>query len=189
MDLDTSERDGGKRIYSRLGPSQDRYQKVCYHWQNGRCNRYPCPFLHSELPPKRANYSSSYSSPDDPRNFQGGGSGFNRRNPNPNPNSTALSNHNGPNPAVSNHNGPPSRWGRSRGGGGGGARVPTKNPEKMCGYWLKGKCTYGDSCRYLHASSIGDTFSFLKLLEGHEQVVLFMIICILLGFFSCWFFV
>lgn len=153
MDFDTSERDGGKRIYSRLGPPPDRSRKVCFHWQAGRCNRHPCPFLHTDAPQKRANYSS----PDDPHKFQAAGSGFARRNPNPN--STA----------GSNPNGHSSNWGRSRGGG--GARIPPKSSEKICGYWLKGKCSYGDKCRNLHSWFVGETFSFLTLLEGHQKVV------------------
>ncbi|MED6150007.1 hypothetical protein PIB30_068034 [Stylosanthes scabra] len=37
MDVDG----GNKRVF---------HQKVCYHWQAGKCNRHPCPFLHSATP-------------------------------------------------------------------------------------------------------------------------------------------
>ncbi|OMO85979.1 hypothetical protein CCACVL1_09884 [Corchorus capsularis] len=47
---------GNRRVFNRLGgPStaptdSSKNQKVCYHWQAGRCNRNPCHFLHRELP-------------------------------------------------------------------------------------------------------------------------------------------
>ncbi|OMO71802.1 Zinc finger, CCCH-type [Corchorus olitorius] len=47
---------GNRRVYNRLGgPStapadSSKNQKVCYHWRAGKCNRYPCRFLHDELP-------------------------------------------------------------------------------------------------------------------------------------------
>nr|CAD1844548.1 unnamed protein product [Ananas comosus var. bracteatus] len=67
MDVETGDRYGNKRMHNRLGPSHptsssssssaaaaaavnDRANKVCYHWRAGRCNRHPCPFLHSEPP-------------------------------------------------------------------------------------------------------------------------------------------
>lgn len=55
MDLDAH--GGNKRVFNRLGgggggPSTtDAKQKVCFHWRAGRCNRFPCPYLHRELPP------------------------------------------------------------------------------------------------------------------------------------------
>ncbi|XP_077234953.1 transducin/WD40 repeat-like superfamily protein [Tasmannia lanceolata] len=155
--MDFEARDGNKRVYNRLGPASvgNRQQKVCFHWQAGRCNRYPCPFLHSELPqggsngnaPKRAHQFS------EERNFQGPtSSAFTRRNPDPDAN-------------------PSHKWGRGRGGGSGGVRVPRKTPEKVCTYWLAGNCTYGDSCRFLHSWFMSDSFTFLTLLEGHQKAV------------------
>ncbi|KAJ6748038.1 WD REPEAT-CONTAINING [Salix purpurea] len=66
MDLDYN---GGnttttnKRVFHRIGGGQSvndtsnqhnhqhqQNQKVCYHWRAGKCNRFPCPFLHRELP-------------------------------------------------------------------------------------------------------------------------------------------
>ncbi|KAE9621014.1 putative transcription factor C3H family [Lupinus albus] len=53
MDVDG----GNKRVFNRLGGTAGgpRNQKVCYHWQAGKCNRHPCQFLHSELPPHNSN--------------------------------------------------------------------------------------------------------------------------------------
>ncbi|CAK9161000.1 unnamed protein product [Ilex paraguariensis] len=44
--------EGNKRVFHRRGQSSidNKQQKVCYHWRAGKCNRYPCPFLHRELP-------------------------------------------------------------------------------------------------------------------------------------------
>ncbi|KAA8533783.1 hypothetical protein F0562_031300 [Nyssa sinensis] len=43
---------GNRRVFQRLRPSNDnKQQKVCFHWRAGQCNRYPCPYLHRELPP------------------------------------------------------------------------------------------------------------------------------------------
>ncbi|XP_074592776.1 zinc finger CCCH domain-containing protein 17-like [Curcuma longa] len=52
MDFESADRYGNRRTYHRAGPSQvpDRANKVCFNWRAGRCNRHPCPFLHSELP-------------------------------------------------------------------------------------------------------------------------------------------
>ncbi|OMO97943.1 hypothetical protein COLO4_14246 [Corchorus olitorius] len=72
---------GNRRVFNRLGgPStaptdSSKNQKVCYHWQAGRCNRNPCHFLHRELPlpsaatangsgaPKRFADDSGFSGP------------------------------------------------------------------------------------------------------------------------------
>ncbi|KAK4280405.1 hypothetical protein QN277_012033 [Acacia crassicarpa] len=140
MDVDG----GNKRVFQRLrGPPPDgRQQKVCFHWQAGRCNRYPCPFLHGEPPPPNANGMSSkrsHGSSDD--------SGFSgpRRNPNFSGSST---------------------W-----GGVHGANKLIRKTEKLCNYWVQGKCSYGESCKYLHSWSVGDGFSLLTQLEGHQKVV------------------
>ncbi|KAG6483899.1 hypothetical protein ZIOFF_060685 [Zingiber officinale] len=52
MDFEQPDRYGNRRAYQRAGPSQvpDRSNKVCFHWQAGRCSRHPCPFLHSDPP-------------------------------------------------------------------------------------------------------------------------------------------
>lgn len=41
-------------MFNRLGggPSTaENKQKVCNYWRAGKCNRFPCPYLHRELPP------------------------------------------------------------------------------------------------------------------------------------------
>lgn len=164
MDLD-----GSKRVFQRLGPgaaapsssssaNDNKQQKVCFHWRAGKCSRFPCPYLHRELPPpdqqSMGNGAATSKRPygfagDD---YYGGGGGGMRRN--------------------SNFN---NSWGRqqqlqqqgygSRGGG------VVKKTEKLCNYWVQGNCSYGDKCRYLHSWSTGDCFSLLTQLEGHEKVI------------------
>ncbi|KAJ8552725.1 hypothetical protein K7X08_020118 [Anisodus acutangulus] len=152
--------DGSKRVFNRLGPSQQQHgdnnnkqPKVCYHWRAGRCNRFPCPFFHRELsaPPHQqqphGNNGMSSSSSEQPHGFSDdnnrGGSGL-RRNPNFN-----------------------NTWGRTAGGGG----AVVRKTEKVCNYWVKGNCTYGNTCRYLHSWTTGDCFTLLTQLEGDQKVV------------------
>ncbi|KAG4952551.1 hypothetical protein AAZX31_16G176200 [Glycine max] len=144
MDVDG----GNKRVYNRLG-GDAKHQKVCFHWQAGKCNRYPCPFLHSELPANshHANGASSKRAYDN--------SGFS-----------------GPRRSPSFNN----TWGRggSRGGGGAGAgagRGVVVKAEKVCNYWIQGNCSYGERCKFLHTWSVGDGFSLLTQLEGHQKAV------------------
>ncbi|XP_058104731.1 zinc finger CCCH domain-containing protein 17-like [Magnolia sinica] len=148
MDMDSAERNGNKRIiFNRLGPApaNHRSPKVCFHWQAGRCNRHPCHFLHADLPPKR-----THQYPDD-RNAQASGS-----------------------PAFSGHNGS-SNWGRGRGRGGrsagGRGGVPSKIADKLCSHWAAGNCSYGETCRFVHSWFVGESFTFLTLLEGHQKAV------------------
>ncbi|MED6219950.1 Zinc finger CCCH domain-containing protein 48 [Stylosanthes scabra] len=153
MDLDG----GNKRVYQRLGgPSGDsKHQKVCYHWQAGKCNRHPCPFLHSELPTPNVNGTSSkrpHGSADN--------SGFSGHRRTPHFNNT---------------------WGRGggrgvggRGAGGGvvgGDMSVVRKADKVCNYWIQGNCNFGERCKFLHSWNTGDGFSMLTQLEGHQKVV------------------
>ncbi|KAM7491671.1 hypothetical protein LguiA_034592 [Lonicera macranthoides] len=147
---------GNKRVFNRLGPSVDnRNQKVCYHWRAGRCYKNPCPYLHRELPlphqqqqqqqpPPMSNGAASSKRPlgfSEDQNLP-------RRNPNFNSSSS---------------------WGRVQGGGV-GSRVVRKQ-EKVCNFWVNGKCHFGDGCKFLHSWSTGSCFSLLTKLEGHQKVV------------------
>ncbi|KAF3331860.1 zinc finger CCCH domain-containing protein 17-like protein [Carex littledalei] len=157
MDIEADERRyGSKRIYQRLGPASgqpDRPSKVCFHWQAGRCNRHPCPFLHSELPATQGPSSSSKRAPQQNLVWQ---------------NPSTRGNGGGPN------GGNQSKWGKGRheentrrlNGG-----VGTSQGEKVCKHFLLGTCTFGDRCRYLHSWSIGDGFSLITPLKGHQKVV------------------
>ncbi|XP_059629382.1 zinc finger CCCH domain-containing protein 48-like [Cornus florida] len=139
--------EGNKRVFQRLGPSSDnKNQRVCYHWRAGKCSRFPCPFLHRELTPAQPSQppiSNGIGTSKRPHGFADD-QHFIRRNTNFNNSST---------------------WGRVHGN-----RV-LKKTEKVCNFWLQGSCNYGDKCRFLHIWSTGDCFSLLTQLEGHQKVV------------------
>ncbi|KAL6004664.1 hypothetical protein ACLOJK_005219 [Asimina triloba] len=50
--------------------------------------------------------------------------------------------------------------------------APKGSAEKLCKFWALGKCNYGDRCRFLHSWCVGDSFTFVTALEGHQKVVL-----------------
>ncbi|KAI8564724.1 hypothetical protein RHMOL_Rhmol03G0204000 [Rhododendron molle] len=147
--------EGNKRVFQRLGPSttDTRNQKVCFNWRAGKCDRFPCPYLHRELPPPQQQYARNGTSKR-PHGFAADEQQMPRRNPN-----------------FSNTSS--SSWGRGYGGGGGGGGrgIVLKKTEKICNYWVQGNCSYGDRCRYLHSWTTGDCFSMLTELEGHQELV------------------
>ncbi|KAF0933273.1 hypothetical protein E2562_017062 [Oryza meyeriana var. granulata] len=151
MDIETDGRFGNKRVHNRLGPangaaSSSTSGKVCIHWRAGRCNRFPCPYLHSELPEattKRTNH--------------GAGAGGNVWR---NPNSGGGGGRGG---------GGLKKWGRGPGGADGGPRH--KVPDRPCRYFLAGDCSYGEKCRYPHTYCMSDSITLLTPLQGHEKVV------------------
>ncbi|KAG5230614.1 hypothetical protein OIU77_007239 [Salix suchowensis] len=162
MDLDYN---GGnststnKRVFHRLGGGQSandtsshnhnqQNQKVCYHWRAGRCNRFPCPFLHREIsaPPPHAAVNGGVGAK---RGFVG------------NDSSSSFSGRRG------NNSNSLGRFGNK----GDGRGVRGGSVEKVCTYWVQGHCNRGDTCRFLHSWSLGDGFSLLTQLEGHQKVI------------------
>uniref|UniRef100_A0A0D3F8V1 C3H1-type domain-containing protein n=1 Tax=Oryza barthii TaxID=65489 RepID=A0A0D3F8V1_9ORYZ len=153
MDIETDGRFGNKRVHHRLGPangaaSSSTSGKVCIHWRAGRCNRFPCPYLHSELPEATAKRPS-----------QSGGGGNVWRNPHSG----------GGGGRGAGGAGGPNKWGRGPGGADGSPRH--KVPDRPCRYFLAGDCSYGEKCRYPHSYSMSDSITMLTPLQGHEKVV------------------
>ncbi|CAL4884663.1 unnamed protein product [Urochloa decumbens] len=148
MDIETDGRFGNKRMHNRLGPGSgggpsSTNGRVCNFWREGRCNRFPCPFLHSELPeaaapPKRPSGPGGNVWRNPTAGGRGGGRGHNR-------------------------------WGR--GPGGASAAVTHRPPDRPCKYFLAGECSYGDRCRYPHSYCISDSITMLTLLKGHDKSV------------------
>lgn len=137
------QRFGAPSTATSVDPSK---QKVCYHWRAGRCNRYPCPYLHRELPPPTSNGGG-------PKRFaENSGSQFYGRGPN-------------------KFSGGSNTWGRVQGSNN---MAKVRKEEKLCNFWSQGHCNYGDRCRFLHSWNVGDSFSFLSQLEGHQKVHTFL---------------
>ncbi|XP_021765944.1 zinc finger CCCH domain-containing protein 48-like [Chenopodium quinoa] len=42
---------------------------------------------------------------------------------------------------------------------------------KICEYWLKDSCVYGDKCKDLHSWCYGDGFSVVAQLQGHKKAI------------------
>lgn len=137
-------------MFQRLGgPSTDPKNKVCYHWRAGKCTRYPCPFLHRELP----------SPPTHPPN----GTASSKRH-------HAFAAAAADDPSVPRR-APNNTWGRPHAGRGGGNNRVVRKMEKICTYWLQGNCSYGETCKFLHSWSMGEGFSLLTQLDGHQKVI------------------
>lgn len=149
MDVDGG---GNKRVFQRLtGPSNDpKHQKVCYHWRAGKCNRFPCPFLHRELQPPAVHPPNGTASSKRHHAFAASAAADDSGGPRRGPNSNT--------------------WGRVHGNAPGGANKFIRKTEKVCNYWIQGNCSYGDKCKFLHSWSMGDSFSLLTQLEGHQKV-------------------
>ncbi|KAE8682339.1 Zinc finger CCCH domain-containing protein 17 [Hibiscus syriacus] len=152
MDLDG----GNRRVFNRLGgpsaalpPDSSKNQKVCYHWRAGKCSRFPCPFLHRELPHPSGPTSAVANGSGAPKCFSGD-SGFSGPTPRRGPNFNNNRNNN---------------WGRM------GANKVVRKTEKVCNYWVQGNCSYGDRCKFLHSWNLGEEFTLLNHLDGHQKVV------------------
>lgn len=144
--------DGSKRIFQRLGPSQGdngtKQTKVCFHWRAGRCNRFPCPYLHRELPQSSQPHASLTNSTAPSKRSQGFSDDFGggvRRNTN--------------------------SWGRTQAHVSGNSTRAVTKTDKVCNYWVNGSCKYADNCRFLHSWSTGNCFCMLTHLEGHQKNV------------------
>ncbi|CAA6673621.1 unnamed protein product [Spirodela intermedia] len=156
MDVESMEMNGSKRVFQRQagGSVAGGTGKVCNYWLQGRCNRRPCP-ISMAIPPPIGN-----------RN---------------NPKSTKMVRRRGrrgiPGAAAAaawcgETRGPGSA---ARAGGGSaataGAPAARRGSEIICKFFVKGRCSYGESCKFLHSWSVGDDFSLLTKLEGHQKVV------------------
>ncbi|XP_078445995.1 zinc finger CCCH domain-containing protein 17-like isoform X2 [Wolffia australiana] len=155
MDVESMEMNGGRRSYQRPGGAA----KICNYWMQGRCNRHPCPYLHgdpSQRQPKKPQESDDLGAKRAQGYSRGGGLVWK----NPNLGGAA-----------------PSKWGRGRGAGGGsgattGPGQPArKGADSICKFFVKGRCSFGETCKFLHAWSMGDDFSLLTTLEGHQKVI------------------
>ncbi|KDO46266.1 hypothetical protein CISIN_1g016134mg [Citrus sinensis] len=139
---------------------------VCVYVLEGRCNRNPCRFAHTESSslllsnPKLAKKSPpSYNRL---KNNLWVSSGSEDRIPHvrnrENPGYTGPKNSSSASSTVSDESGDKST----------SKKTTLKN---VCCHWLLGNCVRGDECRFLHSWFCGEGLTMLAKLEGHEKAV------------------
>ncbi|XP_052177807.1 zinc finger CCCH domain-containing protein 17-like isoform X4 [Diospyros lotus] len=114
-------------------------------WLEGRCCRHPCKFLHAE--------TKSVTSRQ-PKQFQDYKSRTWKRTPD---NSSIVKN---------------SSVLSSAEDGSEHSNGTERVQDKVCQYWLPGKCVHGEVCKFLHSWSYGNGFSMITKLEGHCKAVM-----------------
>ncbi|RZC51212.1 hypothetical protein C5167_019634 [Papaver somniferum] len=141
--------DNTKRIVNRSGGGVPTIDEVCRHWRAVRCTRNPCQYRHGELP--QPNSNNGRQQPSNQRNFSLSGS-FPQRKPN-------------------TYNRVPSKWGNQAGAvpKSTGFKAPLNTRDQICKYWMAGKCSYGERCKFLHQWFVSDDFTMLAQLAGHEK--------------------
>lgn len=140
---------------------------VCVYVLEGRCNRNPCRFAHTESPPLPiSNPKLAKKSPP----------GYSRLKNNvwvsrwsedrilhvrnrENPGYTGPKNSSSASSTLSDESGDKSTSNRT-----------TLN--NVCRHWLLGNCVRGDECRFLHSWFCGEGLTMLAKLEGHEKALL-----------------
>ncbi|XP_019188078.1 PREDICTED: zinc finger CCCH domain-containing protein 48-like [Ipomoea nil] len=155
-------------VFNRLRVGGRVYNKVCIYWLQGRCNRNPCQFRHSEssLQQPRQTLSTIY---DDDRHSV--------RPETSQRNSSYMSPKTGTNLTngivdSGSKTGPGTKKTVSISRGSGSKGKVTQKPQiKLCQYWVTNHCVHGDKCKDLHAWSFGDGFSLLAKLEGHTKAI------------------
>lgn len=137
---------------------------TCVYWLQGRCNRNPCRFLHSETP----SILSTASCRDDTASYHNARKRFHI------PSESAKT-------VVRRKTGndmfPPKHTTKkvlNRNMGDDRERtqvLPQKPSISICKYWMNDNCVHGDQCRNLHSWSYGDGFATLAKLQGHKKVL------------------
>ncbi|KAE8665509.1 Zinc finger CCCH domain-containing protein 63 [Hibiscus syriacus] len=141
---------GNRRVYKRPGIDSSKNQKVCFHWRACKCTRFPCPFLHSEPAyPSGSAASATGNGSGTPKRFADD-CGFSGQLPRRSPN------------FKNKHNNSCGRM---------GANKVVRKTEKVCNFWVRGNCSYGDKCKLLHSWSLGEGFNMLNHLDGHQKLV------------------
>lgn len=117
---------------------------ICAFWLEGRYSRHPCKFLHAE---------TESATSRQPKQFQDYKSRTWKRTPD-NSSTAKISSVLSSAEDGSEHSN-------------GTERVQ----DKVCQYWLPGKCVHGEVCKFLHSWSYGNGFSMTTKLEGHCKVI------------------
>ncbi|XP_058759771.1 zinc finger CCCH domain-containing protein 48-like [Vicia villosa] len=136
---------------------------TCIYWLQGRCNRNPCRFLHSETPSIRttASYRDDTASYHNARKRCSVSSESAKRVLcRKTENDTSVPKHTTKKVLSRNLEDDRER-----------TQVLPQNPStSICKYWMNDNCVHGDKCRNLHSWSYGDGFSILAKLQGHKKL-------------------
>lgn len=145
------------RAWGRVGGGRSTNKVVFVYFLEGRCNRNPCRFAHTESPslpvsnPKLA--KKSLPSYNYLKNNVWVSSGSEDRIAHVQKNSSLASS------TASDEFGDKST----------SEKTTSKN---VCRHWLLGNCVRGGECRFLHLWFCGEGLTMLAKLEGHEKVLL-----------------
>lgn len=170
---------------------------VCKYWLAGKCNRYPCTFLHSELQRTQGrkwsnlNSNNTWRNPNYARNASNHGAvrlEYKR-------NGVMASKFEDPDYAKST-----PKLGSLSSNCEQKSIITSKCEDsevikeiecvelaknnqnalpKLCEYWVAGNCVHGPNCKDLHSLFYGSGFSLLANLEGHHKVLLVFLLVIL----------
>lgn len=175
----------------RIGGQPAVSNTVCKYWLAGRCNRYPCRFLHSESQPKQCQRGSNFKSkmtwrnPDYARNSSNHGAvrpEYKRNevmiskfedpdNANSASKLGALSSECERKSAVTSRYEEPEVIMEILTEGSESGKNIQNAQSKLCEYWVAGNCVHGVKCKDLHTWFYGSGFSLLAKLEGHKKAI------------------
>ncbi|KDO50119.1 hypothetical protein CISIN_1g011711mg [Citrus sinensis] len=152
-----------ERAGGRVGGGWPTKKVLCVYFLEGRCNRNPCRFAHTEsqtLPV--SNHKKSPPSYNCPKNNVRVSSGSEEG-------TTHVQNRENPDRTVPNK----SSLDCSTGSDDSGSKrtLERTTPKNVCYHWLSGNCVKGDECRFWHSWFCGEGFTMLAKLEGHKKAV------------------
>ncbi|KAI5421534.1 hypothetical protein KIW84_045092 [Lathyrus oleraceus] len=148
----------------RLNRTERVIGTTCVYWLQGRCNRNPCRFLHSETP----SILSTASCRDDTASYHNARKRFHISSESA---KTVVRRKTGNDMFPSKHT---TKKVLNRNMGDDRERtqvLPQKPSTSICKYWMNDNCVHGDQCRNLHSWSYGDGFATLAKLQGHKKLV------------------
>lgn len=171
MEVDSSNRVGGKRGYQSPSSNKDRPQsnQVCRFWKGGNCIKGDqCNWVHPGVPTAGSVAYEQHGGFANGRvsssGWQSGSPGSFSGSKRPNSGRTGESQQNGSGS---------ERWGRPRTGTypRGGQSSRSKAQGKPCKFWLNGDCKRGATCTFLHTHATANDIEMMTELKGHTKAI------------------
>lgn len=167
------------RAAGRGGGGGPTNKVVCVYFLEGRCNRNPCRFAHTESPlpvniPKLAKKRPGYNIPNNVWVSSGSEDRITQVQNRKKPDYTGtknLSSASSISEKTTQDRKNPDDTGPKNSSSASSISEKT-TPERICYHWLSGNCVKGDECRFLHSWFCGEGFTMLAKLEGHKKVML-----------------